>query len=386
MIVVPENRLLVEKDKHPTASVFVRVRGNGQLAPQPVNSIRFLVANAVEGLRANYVTVVDNMGNVLSENVENDSLVGSTTTQLSARRNLEQYLARKAEGMLEKVLGAGQALVRVAAEINYDTITRSEEKFDPDGQVVKSQTRNEESNDSTSTSAGAANATGVSANSTTETNNAASEPFTSTRNKKTTGNIEYEISRSTSNVMQAAGGLRRLSAAVTVAARREGAGADRKTLPRTKDELDQLKRIVQSALGIEEGATDGRKDQITVEELPFNDQFATEVSHTLEHQEKTDYWLNLGKAALYPGIAAVLLLVLWRMFKRTPVEDIPIGIPLGQIPSNGNGNGNGHGFDWAREGQPGAVTVDVLNQLIRENPGNMTQAIRKWMTKGKEGK
>jgi len=28
------------------------------------------------------------------------------------------------------------------------------------------------------------------------------------------------------------------------------------------------------------------------------------------------------------------------------------------------------------------VTVDVLNQLIRENPQNMTQAIRSWMTRG----
>ncbi len=30
---------------------------------------------------------------------------------------------------------------------------------------------------------------------------------------------------------------------------------------------------------------------------------------------------------------------------------------------------------------PGLVTVDVLNQLIRENPSNMTQAVRTWMTR-----
>jgi len=29
------------------------------------------------------------------------------------------------------------------------------------------------------------------------------------------------------------------------------------------------------------------------------------------------------------------------------------------------------------------VTVDVLNQLIRENPANMTQAVRTWLTKTK---
>ena len=59
MIVLPENRLLLDKDKFPTASVFVRVRGNSQLSPQTINSIRFLVANSVEGLQPNQVTVVD---------------------------------------------------------------------------------------------------------------------------------------------------------------------------------------------------------------------------------------------------------------------------------------------------------------------------------------
>lgn len=72
MVVLPENRLLMDKDKHATASVFVRLRGNGQLSPQAINSIRFLVANSVEGLKPNFVTLVDNQGNVLSENVEND--------------------------------------------------------------------------------------------------------------------------------------------------------------------------------------------------------------------------------------------------------------------------------------------------------------------------
>ena len=148
MIVLPENRLLLDKDKYATASVFVRVRGNSQLAPQSINSIRFLVANAVEGLKPNHVTVVDNLGNVLSENSDNDSLTGLTSTQLAARRNLEQYLGKKAQDMLEKVLGPGQAIVRVSADINYDTINRTEEKFDPDGQVPRLVTKDDSTEDS----------------------------------------------------------------------------------------------------------------------------------------------------------------------------------------------------------------------------------------------
>jgi flagellar M-ring protein FliF len=151
MIVLPENRLLLDKNTYPTASVFVHVRGNSQLQPQSINSIRFLVANSVEGLKPNHVSVVDNLGNVLSENTDDDSLTGLTSTQLAARRNLEQYLAKKAQDMLDKVLGPGQAIVRISADINYDTLTRTDEKFDPDGQVVRTQTKNDQNTDSSTT-------------------------------------------------------------------------------------------------------------------------------------------------------------------------------------------------------------------------------------------
>ncbi len=385
MIVLPENRLLLDKDKHPTASVFIRVKGNTQLQPQSINSIRFLVANSVEGLKPNNVSVVDNLGNVLSENSENDSLTGLSSTQLSVRRNLEQYLGKKAQDLLEKVVGPGQAIVRVSADINFDTLTRTEEKFDPEGQVVRSQTKNDENNDST-TSSSTTGPAGISANTATETNapQTTYSPLNNTRNRKTTSTVEYEIGRSTSNLMQAAGGIKRLSAAVTIASRFEGQGADRKLVPRSPDELEKLRRIVQSAVGIQNGADNTRGDQITLEELPFNDQFATDVTRDLEQQQKRQWWWDIARNAAYPTLAVLALLVLLRLFKKTPVQEIPIGVPVGRLVARkGSGNGNGHGHgEWPQE-PPGVVTVDVLNRLIKENPANMTQAIRDWMNRGR---
>jgi flagellar M-ring protein FliF len=386
MVVLPENRLLIDKDKHPTASVFIRLRSNSQLAPQAVNSIRFLVANSIEGLKPNFVSVVDNKGNVLSENVENDSLVGLTATQLDARRNLEQYLAKKTEGMLEKVLGPGQVIVRVSAEINFDTIQRTEEKFDPDGQVLRTQTKDESTEDATTASNN--EAVGISANTPgpSNTTSQASAPVTTTRNKKLTGTTEYDISKSTSTILQSAGGLKRLSAAVTVAARFEGTGAARKVVNRTPEDVEKLRRIVSNVLG----ADTVRGDLITVEEMSFNDQLATEVTRTLETQERRDFWWTLAHNLAYPALAIGVLLVFLLLFKRTAKEEIPIGIPVGRLTlngGNGNGNGNGNGrrpVYAERGGEPSleVVTVEVLNQLIKENPQNMTQAIRGWLDRG----
>jgi flagellar M-ring protein FliF len=386
MIVLPENRLLLDKDKYPTASVFVHVKGNSQLAPQSINSIRFLVANAVEGLKANHVTVVDNLGNVLWENTDDNSTISLSNTQLAARRNLEQYLSKNAQDMLEKVLGPGQAIVRVTAEINYDTLSRTEEKFDPDGQVVRTQTKNDESTDSATTAPGA-QPVGITANTATSTNSPAASggQINDSKNRKTVTTTEYEIGKTTSSTVVAAGGIKRLTAAITVASQMEGTGADRKPVARTQDELEKLRRVVAGAVGVDTT----RGDIMTLEEMPFNDQFATDVNRELDLQQKHDFWWNLVRNFSYPAMGLVALLVLFRMLKKTPVQEIPLGVPVGRLIPRHNGNGNGHGaghgprFGELYEPQPGVVTVEVLNKLIKENPTNMTQAIRDWMNKGR---
>ena len=385
MIVLPENRLLLDKDTYPTASVFVHVRGNSQLAPETINSIRFLVANSVEGLKPNHVSVVDNLGNVLSENTDDNSTSGMTGSQLAARRNLEQYLSKKAQDMLEKVLGPGQAVVRVAAEINYDTVTRTDEKFDPDGQVVQTQTKNDESTDSSTTSPGSQPA-GITANTTTSTNSAASGPLSDSKNRKTTSTIEYEISKTTSSQVSEAGGIKRLTASVSIAAEVQETNGTRTVVARTTEEMDKLRRIVADAVGIDTT----RGDVMTLEELPFNQQFAEDVTQELNVQQKHDMWWDLARTLSFPALGVVALLVLFRLFKQTPVQEIPLGVPVGRLSGryNGNGNGNGHGagssprYGEPFEIQPGVVTVDVLNKLVKENPQNMTQAIRDWMNKG----
>ena len=108
MIVSPENRLLIDPGRHPTASVFISMRGLSRPNAETVNAIQMLVANSIEGLGANHVSVVDNSGNVLSTHDEEGSLVAVTSGRLRARQELENYLADKVESMLEKVVGISE--------------------------------------------------------------------------------------------------------------------------------------------------------------------------------------------------------------------------------------------------------------------------------------
>lgn len=376
MIVMPENRLLLDQQKRATASVFVRTKGHLQLPASAVNSIRFLVANSVEGLQPGQVTVVDNRGNVLSENSEPDSFAGLSAGQLTARRSLEQYLSRKAEGLLEAALGPGQAVVRVAADINFDQMVRTEEKYDPDGQVLRSTTINDENVESSTPTAGGA--PGTASNLAPDTNATASASA-GNRTKKKVTNSQYELNKITSNMTQLAGGVKRLSAAVFVAARTEGTGAARKVVPRSKEELDKLRRIVQSAIGAQIAA-DGRstsRDEITLEETAFNDSLG-EVAQDLGRQQQRDYWVQQVQTFAYPALAIGVLLLFFRLLKRTPVEGLPAAAETPAAPA-GAATPRGPAHQPAPQD---ILSVEVFNKLARDNPDNLGQAIQSWLNRG----
>jgi hypothetical protein len=109
--------------------------------------------------------------------------------------------------------------------------------------------------------------------------------------------------------------------------------------------------------------------------MPFNDQSSRELTQQLDQQQKRQVWLDLAQKLIYPALALGVLYAFWRMFQKAKAEEIRLAFPAA------NGNGNGH----AKAILPGkgVVTVEVLNQLIRENPANMTQAVRSWLGRAK---
>ena len=123
---------------------------------------------------------------------------------------------------------------------------------------------------------------------------------------------------------------------------------------------------------------------IALEEMPFNDQFTADLTRELEQQQKHQFWWEIARNALYPALGLLALIVLVVMFKRTPVQEIPLGVPVGRLVSNRSNTAPGAaGQDWMHGAQPGVVTVDVLNRLVKENPANMTQAIREWLNRSR---
>ena len=351
LIVMPENRLLFTDVKaKPTASIFVE----GNVSAEGVNSIRSLVANSVEGLRIDDVSVVDNHGTVLTENLRDDPQLGSASGQMKLRKNLENYFTQKVETMLAKVLGPGNAVVRVSADLDSETTTRTEEKFDPDGQVVRNETSTDDTTTTTETEevTGAVGATGNLPGAQANGKPGGKNSETSKKNKTQT----YDINHTTLNSTRAAGSIARLTAAVVVAA---------KAQPRQPAELESLRRMVVTALGIK--ATEKElPSMVTVEEAPFEPVPAVKTSMMDLAWSHTD----LIKSVVSVIAAIGLFMVFLRILKRAQPDRIPVEL-LKPDP------------EAAAALAAAQITPGMLNEMIQQKPDNVSVALRNWMVEDK---
>lgn len=377
MIVQPENRLLLtEQGVRSTASVFVDM-GGGRLESDQVNAIRHLVANAVQGLAPDQVAVVDNRGHVLSEELKQDPTLGTASSQMRYKQQVEDYLSKKVESMLAAVIGPGNAVVRVSAEIETEASTQLSEKFDPEGQVVRSQTTNEDvTNSSETRSAGAA---GVSSNvpEKTDASDTVKPVSTSEQNRKNRITT-YEINRTTTNTTRNPGSIKSVTAAVFVAPRLTPpvAGPDGKIAPdaqptelkRAPEELNALRQVVVNALGLKLSAGQTLESVVALQEMPFASVPVSEQIHAIQSENRIQGWIEVASKWTAVLGAAIVLLIFLRVLSKQKPEAVPVEILTMPTDSSGRTLQNGS-----------AVTPEMLNQLIRQKPANIGTALRDWV-------
>jgi flagellar M-ring protein FliF len=261
-LVLPKRQLFEEETATPSASIMIAVTGRG-LSPEQVRAIRNLAAGAVPELKPDRVTLVNESGELLAGGDDSDGGLGAAAA--GQRSEAEERLRKTIKDLVEGVVGPGKARVQVTADLDLNRVTVQEEKFDPDGQVVRStQTGQENSNE---TKPGANGAVSASQN----IPGAAAPPAgaaaasTTGRNDETTN---YEISKTTRTEVQEPGKIKKLSVAVAV----DGLtpigknGKPGPYSPRTADEMKRIEQLVRSAVGYDQA----RGDQISVVNVRFD--------------------------------------------------------------------------------------------------------------------
>ena len=319
MVVMPETRLIIDDSRKPTASVMVTLRSEGILDSGGVNAIRVLVANAIPGLKHNNVSVVDNFNNTLSANDESGSFSAVANSRLTARRNMEIYLATKVRKMLTDVLGPDQVTVMVSADIDHDQITHMSERYDPSGSVTNSIIKLSEISGTAAANPGGV--VGTPTNTNVSDANGSSGLANNNRDKR---EETYGINNSSSrtNTVKASGEIRRLTASITV---RQG------TTARNPAQMTVLTNMVKNALGADIGANSLRNDEISVAEMTFNRTHITAAKTQMDSAATTNMIWDLVRNGLYVLLGAGALWAFVRLVKGSQDEIIQTGVPVGQL-------------------------------------------------------
>ena len=398
-LVLPKRELFTRQKQQPSASIILKM-GGGRLGKEQVSAIQHLVAAAIPGLDPNRISIVDNKGSLLARGFdEADPMVAMANKAEEKKRSLENRLARTIEGLLEKTVGFGKARAEVTAEMDFDRINTTEEKYDPDGQVVRSTQSVEESAQANEADAnqqvsvatnlpdpnlGAGGAGGASSGS---------------NQNRTEETVNFEISKKIINHVRESGVIKHLSVAVLVdGIRSTDENGDPVYQPRGEAEMELLATLVRSAIGF----SADRGDSVDVINMQY-------VEAEVDEGPPLELFFGLDKNDLLRiaeflvlGIVAILVILLVvRPLVSRAFETIPTGIsvtPDGRLLADTAAPALGGPAPTPRdispveeeqfeelididrvEGRVKASSVKKVGEIVEKHPEEALSIIRSWM-------
>ena len=387
---VMSRRQLFTRDKQSaTASVILKMRGAATLSGEQIAAIQHLVASAIPELDPSRVSIVDNKGKLLATGNEKDSELARANDMVSRRTNFERRIANELTELLEKSVGLGNSKVNVNADLDFDRISTTEEKFDPDGQVVRSSNTIEET--SSGQESEAEQPVGVQQNLPDAQAGGGGAKSTNTESR-TEEVTNFEISKKITNHVRESGLVKRISVAVLIDGelieQEDGEVVYRE---RTEQEMDNLAKLVSSAIGYNAE----RGDTVEVINMRF-------VEKEVDLEEPLDLFFGLQKqdlvriaeviVLLILAVLAILLVVrplLTRAFEALPAAAAEAeqrllaeaaGVPAIEGPEGGEEEVYEELIDIDRvEGRVKSSSVKRVGEIVEKHPEEALSIIRNWM-------
>lgn len=311
LLAIPNKKNFLEENGKPSASVVVELHAGKTLSPEQVRGIQFLVANAVEGMDAEKVSVVDDRGKMLTRG--GDTTTAGSTELLDLKRKVEQDMEERIEAMLSKVVGQAKVIARVDATLNHKITTAIEESVDPEKTAVRSLQSEEESMDGSRT-----NPAGIpgSRSNLPGAEDAGQVGFKQDV-KKEIKTTNYEVPKTVRNVKEAAGNLERISVAVLVdgfeqTITKDDGSSEAKWVARSEEDIQKYESLVKNAIGFNAN----RGDTVKIENIKFMTEDFTEAERLLTSLERKKLLHALFKWALLGFSLALFFFIVVRPFMQ----------------------------------------------------------------------
>jgi flagellar M-ring protein FliF len=292
--------------------IVTLVPGKG-LDQAQVQGIIHLVAGSVTDLTPDNVKIIDSNGVVLEAQEKSSADELLSVDRLAFQQEVEHRMEMRAQDLLDKTMGLDNAMVRVSATLDFAQVEKTEELYDSDEPVIRSEQINAE-NSGTETTGGIP---GV------ETNlqgNQLAQNNTATPSNKNSRITNYEISKTVSKIVNPVGSITALSVSVLVADKiqLDANGNFESATPRTAEELKSIENMVASAIGL----VAERGDVINVLSMPFVDPKQASAGEEPVADNLLYQYMPLIKYALI-GLGLLLIyLILLRPVVKTVKGDV----------------------------------------------------------------
>ena len=420
-LAIPKSSVFVRDERKPSASVLVELYPGRSLEPGQVMAIINLVATSVPELIKSQVTVVDQKGNLLSDQAENSELT-MAGKQFDYSRRMEGMLTQRVHNILQPVLGNDRYKAEVSADVDFSSVESTSEQFNPDQPALRSE---QSTNEQRTASNGPQGVPGALSNQppapatapqqTGQTGAAGAgmvqpgqplldangqqimdpatgqpmlAPYPADKRSQSTRN--FELDRSISHTKQQQGKVNRLSVAVVIddQAIVNPANGEVTRAPWSADQLARFTRLVQDAVGFDAS----RGDSVSVINVPFSSERG-EVIADIPFYSQPWFW-DVVKQVL--GVLFILVLVFGVL---RPV--------LNNITGNGrNKQVAGIGSDAEMAGMGGLdgelandrvslggpqsimlpspsegydAQLNAIKSLVAEDPGRVAQVVKEWI-------
>jgi len=419
-LAIPKSSVFVRDERRPSASVLVELYAGRSLEPGQVLAIVNLVATSVPELSKSQITVVDQKGNLLSDQGENSELT-MAGKQFDYSRRMEGMLTQRVHNILQPVLGNDRYKAEVSADVDFSAVESTSEQFNPDQPALRSE---QSTSEQRTASNGAQGVPGALSN---QPPSPATAPQQAGRGAGATGMIQpgqplldangqqimdpgtgqpmlapypadkrsqstrnFELDRSISHTKQQQGRVNRLSVAVVIDDKLSvnPANGEVTQVPWSTDQLARFTRLVQDAVGFDAS----RGDSVSVINVPFSTERA-EVIADIPFYSQPWFW-DVVKQVL--GVLFILVLVFGVL--RPVLNNITghgrnkqtAGIGS-DAEMGGMGGLDGElGNDRVSLGGPQSILLpspsegydaqlNAIKSLVAEDPGRVAQVVKEWI-------
>ena len=259
-LATPKQSVFVRDRTPPKASVVLAPYPGRAVSASQVQAIVHLVSSSVPYLAPDHVTVVDNVGKLMTESSTEQKL-GLTSAQEQHKQHLEEVYRNRIMQILSPMLGEGNVRSQVNLTLDFTQTESTTEDFD--NREKGPRTRSEVLAEDRSASKSAEGIPGALSNTPppdpTTTNStqadAAKGQADSTGKLSSRATRNFEIDRTVRHVRSASGGVMKVSVAVLVnerpVAEKSTDPKAPKSVPFTPQELEQMQQVVRGVVGFD---------------------------------------------------------------------------------------------------------------------------------------